>query len=555
MSARARPRAPAPWLCASVGVSALVVIPVAVVASSAFRDSGGVWTHLARTRLPEYVTNTLVLAAAVGLLACFIGVLTAWFVSMHRFPGRNLFAWALMLPIAVPGYIAAYAMTDLLQFSGPVQTALRRITGLGGGEYWFPNVRSLPGAAIILAFSLFPYVYFASRIAFATLPRSAIEASRTLGRGPISTFIHITLPLSRPMIVAGLALVLMETIAEFGAVEYCSVDTLATGIYRTWFGLDSRIAASQLASVALLLVAILFVLEMASRRRAAVHATTARCVPPTPTRLPAAAGWLVCALCLVPILIGFALPAGRLAYLAVAHGDRRASELFAGYALNTFSLAAASGIAAIILALLVVFTSRLARTHLARLVMDVCRAGYALPGPLIAIGLLIALTGVDHALNAAWRSATGGPGPGLLLSGTVVAMLIGYQTRFLSVAVALIESGMSRINRRLDDAARTLGVTPLGTLLRVHVPLLRGTLLAAGLLVFVDVVKELPATLMLRPFDFETLAVRVYQLASDERLYEASTGALAIVAVGIIPVILLSRFIDAQAHPQHPGST
>jgi iron(III) transport system permease protein len=530
----------------------LVAAPVGVVASSVFRDSGGAWAHLAETRLADYVFNTLTLAISVGALAGVIGVGAAWLVAMHRFPLRRTLGWALLLPAAVPGYIAAYAITDLLQFSGPVQTALRAATGLEAGSYWFPSIRSMPGAILILGLSLYPYVYFASRVAFASLPGSAIEASRTLGRGTLSTFFRVALPMSRPMLAAGVALVVMETIGDFGTVDYFAVDTLATGIYRTWFGLDSQTAALQLATVALGILAVVYVAEVASRRRVAVHATGARTMPPAPTRLSPMRGALACAACLAPILIGFAIPAGRLAYLAFRHGDQRALELFAGHAVNTFTLAAVSGAAAAALALVVVFTHRLRRTGVTRVVMDVCRLGYALPGPLVAIGVLTALAWLDHALNDAWTAVDGGPGPGLLLTGSVVAVLVGYQTRFLSVAVSFLESSMTRVDVRLDDAARMLSATPSRLLRTVHLPALRGALVAAGLLVLVDVAKELPATLMLRPFNFETLAVRVYHLASDERLHEASTGALAIVLVGIAPVILMSRFLDPPEHAKEP---
>ena len=544
MRARRPARVGRRWLAASVVIAMLVAAPVGVVASSVFRDSGGAWAHLAETRLVDYVVNTLTLAVSVGAIAGVVGVGAAWLVAMHRFPGRRALSWALLLPAATPGYIAAYAITDLLQFSGPVQTALRAATGLEGGSYWFPNIRSMPGAIVILGLSLYPYVYFASRVAFASLPGSAIEASRTLGRGTLATFFRVALPMSRPMLAAGIALVVMETIGDFGTVDYFAVDTLATGVYRTWFGLDSQTAALQLASVALGILALVYVVEVASRRRVAVHATTSRVTPPAPTRLSPVRGALACAACLAPVLIGFALPTSRLAYLAIRHGDQRALELFSGYAINTFTLAAISGAVAAALALVVVFTHRLRRTGATRVVMDVCRLGYALPGPLVAIGVLTALAWLDHGINDAWTAFGEGGGPGLLLTGSVFAVLVGYQTRFLSVAVSFLESAMTRVNVRLDDAARMLRGTPSRVLMTVHVPALRGAMVAAGLLVLVDVAKELPATLMLRPFNFETLAVRVYHLASDERLHEASTGALAIVVIGIVPVILMSRYLD-----------
>ena len=531
------------WLAMSIGIAMLVIVPVAVVLSSVLRDSGGAWQHLAQTRLADYATNTLILAVCVCALAMLMGTVSAWVVTMHRFPGRSVFAWALLLPLAMPAYISAYSLTDLLQHSGPVQSWLRD-TALAGTSTWFPHIRSFPGAVLVLACALSPYVYLAARASFATLPRSAIESSRTLGNGPLRSFLRVALPLARPALVAAGVLVVMETVADFGTVDYFAIDTFATGIYRTWFGLESQVAASQLSSLLLMFVFALVLTESAVRRRRRFHHTSARTDPPRPTALGPLASAGAVAACGVPIIIGFIVPASWLVVLAISKGDARSAELFAGHATNTFLLASASALLAVVLGLLVVFIARLRGGGIARISSELCRAGYAVPGPVIAIGVLVALGWMDRRINGAWVEVVGGQPLGLILTGSVVALLVGYQTRFLAVTVSLIESGYARVHRHLDDAARTLGARPLSMLLRVHVPALGGTLAIAGLLVFVDVVKELPATLMLRPFNFDTLAVRVYQLASDERLGEAAPGALAIVVVGIIPAIVLARVAD-----------
>ena len=536
-----------PWLTGSVLTSLLVLIPVAVVLSSIFQDSGGAWSHLVETRLSDYALNTLLLTISVCAVTACIGIPTAWLVTMHEFPGRKVLSWALLLPLAVPAYLSAYAMTDFLQVSGPVQSWLRATADLDVGDYWFPDLRSLPGAAAILGFSLYPYVYFAARTAFIEQSQSLLEASRTLGRSPLRTFITVALPLARPALAAATILVMLETVADFGAVEHCAVDTFATGVYRTWLGLDSLEAASQLSSLMLALLIGLIVAGVLLRRNSRVHRTTARCTSLRRTRITGGGAIIATTVCVIPLLVGFALPFARFVYLSLSSGDARAGELLVTLAGNTFFLAAVSGVLSVVIAVLVTYTARLRRDTVGSSLVEVCRAGYAIPGPVIAISVLAALGWIDHRINSASATLFSDlEPPGLLLTGTVVAMLIGYQTRFLAVAIAPIYTGFARANVHLDDAARTLGSRPFATLLRVHIPSMHASLLAAGLLVFVDVAKELPATLMLRPFNFDTLAVRVYQLASDERLAEASTSAIGIIAVGIIPIFILHRFIERQ---------
>lgn len=536
---------------AVAAITALVLTPVAVVLAYIGADTGGLWAHLASTVLPVYVRNTFALAAGVALLTTLIGVACAWLVTLCRFPGRGLLSWALLLPFAIPSYISAYAYTDLLQFAGPVQSWLRQTFGWGRGDYFFPPVRSLGGAIVVLALAFYPYVFLAARTAFLEQSVCVLEVSRTLGLGPWGSFLRVALPLARPSIIAGLALVLMETLAEFGAVDYFAVDTFATGIYRT-FTLPDRHAlpaAAQLSACLLLLVALVLALEAVARRAARFHNTSTRRRQLPSWRLGGLRGLLAAGACALPVLLGFGVPVVVFVFKSWRGGDARARELFLEIGRNSFLLATAAGALVVVLALAVVLGRRLVPSLPNRLMERAAGIGYAIPGSVVAIGIMIPLTWVDLHLS---RGLAAGRGTevSLVLTGTAVALLYGYQSRFLAVALQLLQAGLTRVGPSLDDAARTLGSPPWRMVGRVHVPLLRGTLLASALLVFVDVVKELPATLILRPFNFDTLAVRVYQLASDERLDEASTGALAIILVGLLPVIVLTTLLDRS----RPGS-
>lgn len=526
-------------------VTVLVATPIVVVVARIGADTGGLWSHLASTVLPRYVRNTLWLGLGVALITTVLGVGTAWLVTLCRFPGRRTLRWALLLPLAIPTYLGAYAYTDLLQFAGPVQTGLRDLFGWTAQDYFFPNVRSLGGAIVILSLALYPYVFLAARTAFLEQSVCVLEVSRTLGLGPWASFFRVALPLARPSIIAGLALVCMETLAEFGAVEYCAVDTFATGIYRT-FTLPDRhalTAAAQLSACLLLLVALLLAVEGAARRAARFHHTSVRYRELPSWRLGGVRGGLAAGACALPVLLGFVVPTALFAVKTWRVGDARARETFLEIGRNSLVLGAISAVLAVGLAMMVAFGGRLEPSAASRLMARVAGIGYAIPGAVIAIGLLIALASLDLHLVRVARSYFGLE-IGLLLSGTAVALLYGYQSRFLAVSLHFLQASLTRVRPSVDDAARTLGAAPARMLARVHVPMLRGTLLAAGLLVFVDVIKELPATLILRPFGLDTLAVRVYRLASDERLDEASAGALAIILVGLVPMIVLSRMLD-----------
>lgn len=523
---------------------ALVVsIPVLTVLRSLTLPTEGLWVELALLTMPRYLMNTFALLIGVGMGTLLVGVGTAWLVTVCRFPGSRLFAWALILPMAMPAYLLAYTYGDFLQFPGPVQSLLRQVTGWRAGQYWFPEIRSLGGAIIVMSAVLYPYVYLLARTAFQERSVSALEAARTLGRGPWHTFLTVALPLARPAIVAGLALVAMEALADFGAVKHFEVDTFTTGIYLSWFGMGSPIGAAKLAAGLLLFVVLVIGLERLSRGARRYDRAHGPHRIQSPYRLSgwkAAGAILACAL---PIAVGFLVPAVRLAWLSYLYGDQRFGPMFITLASNSLALASAAGLIAVLLAIVVAYGLRLAPSPLMKTTAWTATLGYTVPGSVIAVGILLPFGAFDNGVDA-WMRATFGVSTGLLLSGTIFALLFAYVVRFLALAFNSVEVGLGRVTPRMDDAARTLGERPLGVLRRVHLPLLRGSLLTGGLLVFVDTLKELPATLIVRPFNFDTLAVRVYLLASDERLSEAATAALTIVAVGIIPVVVLSLAIS-----------
>lgn len=531
-----------PLLVFAALIAILAGVPVASVGLNlAAGGTGETWRHLAATVLPEYVANSLALCLGVGIGVALLGVGAAWLTAMLDFPGRRFFEWALVLPLAMPAYVMAYVYTDFLQFVGPVQSALRATFGWEYGDYWFPDVRTLPGAMAMFAFVLYPYVYLLARTAFLERASGVLEAARTLGRGPWRAFVTVSLPLARPAVVAGVALALMETLADYGTVAYFAVNTFTTGIYRAWFSLGDRVASAQLAALLLGFVLLLLLAERLSRGRARYHNTGSR-RRPGGSRLAGAAAWLATAACALPLVFGFILPAGLLARMALTDGDAQFGERFLTLSRNSFTLAASTAAIAVVLALLLAYGARLSKTVAARSLNRLVGLGYAVPGAVIAVGVLIPVTRVDNWLSGLWL-AWFGSNPGLLLTGGVAALIYAYLVRFLAVALHTVESSLAKITPSMDDAARSLGLGQGATLRRVHAPMLRGSLFTAALLVFVDVMKELPATLVMRPFNFDTLATQTYTLASDERLAEASTAALAIVAVGLLPLIVLSRQI------------
>jgi iron(III) transport system permease protein len=522
----------------------LLAMPVIVVFASVLSPDIEVWRHLRQTVLADYITNSLLLAFGTGVGALLIGTGSAWLVSQYQFYGRRVLQWLLLLPLAMPAYIIAYTYTGMLDFAGPLQQALRRYFGWEYGDYWFPEIRSLTGAILMLSLVLYPYVYMLARSAFREQSVSMLEASRTLGFSPRQHFWKVALPLARPALLTGAALAMMEAFADYGTVQYFGIATFTTGIFRTWFGMGSQGGAAQLAALLSTFVLVLLVLEQWSRRKIRYFFQGQR-QQYSPLRLLSPLRQLLVALlCLLPVLLGFIIPATQLASWALPNWAVLLSADFIRLIWNSFSLAALAAVLSVMLALLFGYASRLRRDPLVRLPVRLAALGYAIPGTVIAIGVMIPLAWVDRNIDLLaeqWFDVR----TGLLLSGTLFALLLAYSVRFLAVSLHSVEAGLQRIKPSMDNAARSLGASPLQVLRQVHVPLLRGSVLTSLMLVFVDVLKELPATLILRPFNFNTLAVRTYELASDERLADAALPALAIVCVSIIPVILLSRTLDA----------
>jgi iron(III) transport system permease protein len=528
------------WLKAAAAlVAALVVFPVLGVVLALAQDSDGAWRHMVDTVLPVYVRNTLALGAMVAAGSAAIGVGAAWLVTMCRFPGRGALEWALAAPLAFPAYVIAYAYTVMLDHPGPVQTALRSTFGWGPRDYWFPEVRSLWGAAAMLTLVLYPYVYLLARAAFLQQSARAFDVARTLGLGPWGAFARVALPMARPAIATGVVLVLMETLADFGAVAHFGVQTFSTGIYRSWFAMGDRVAAAQLSACMLIFVLALVAMERVQRSAARYHPTGAF------YELQAfqLRGWragLALGLCLIPVTLGFLAPLAMLVEMSLRDGHSLFGPRYLRFTMNSLTLASAAAGLTVAVALLLAYAERLAPGRLTAAANRIATMGYAIPGGVIAVGVLLPLAAVDNAVDA-WARERLGVSTGLLLTGSIGVLLFAYLVRFLAVALQTVEAGFARITPSMDHAARALGAGPVGALARVHAPIMKGPLLTAALIVFVDVMKELPATLIMRPFNFDTLAVQAYRLASDERLTQASTPSLVIVAVGLVPVLLLTR--------------
>jgi iron(III) transport system permease protein len=525
-----------PWAWVTSTIALLIGLPTFVVLSSLFIPQPELWSHLGETVLPRYLQNSLWLSLGVSVGTSLLGVSTAWLVSMCQFPGRRFFEWGLLLPLAAPAYLLAYIYTDWLEYFGPVQTTLRQWGGWeSANDYWFPPIRSLGGAIVLFSLVLYPYIYLITKVAFAEQGRKTLEASRSLGRSPWQSFFAVALPLARPAWMAGLALVLMETLNDFGTVQYFGVETFTTGIYRTWFGLGERVGATQLAAMLLLGILSLLLMERWGRRQSQYFQTDA---PQSfsPHLLRGGRALLAIVTCSLPILLGLLLPGTLLVLLTVDNWERSVNAKFWDLIGHSLTLAIVTGLLAVILGLILGYGVRLNPQRVVRGSVRLVGMGYAIPGAVIAVGLLLPVSWLDQGLDLLQK---GIKNP-FLLSGTAIVLVVGYLVRFLPVALGAIESSLARISPSLDQAARSLGHNPLQTLLRVHVPLLRGGLLTAMMLVFVDVMKELPATIVLRPFNFDTLAIRVYQYASDERLAEAAAPALTILLVGLLPVIGLS---------------
>ncbi len=540
------------WTAGVLFTAALLSLPIIVVSASVFYPSGDIWRHLAETVLADYVGNSVVLMLGVGAGTLVLGVGPAWLVTMHRFPAGRTLEWALLLPMAVPAYIIAYAYTGLLDVAGPVQSGLRAWFGWSYGDYWFPEIRSLGGAIVMLSLVLYPYVYLLARTAFVEQSICALEAGRLLGCGPWRNFGRIALPLARPAIIAGVSLVLMEALADYGTVQYFGVGTFTTGIYRTWFGLGNSVAAAQLSAFLMLFAFSLVMLERYSRKQAQYHHTSTRYRPLPERSMQGWRGVFAFSACMTPVLFGFLLPGGLLAVWAMQSRETFVNREFLVLVGHSVTLALSATILALGLALFMLYGKRLHGKASTEFAIRLVGMGYAVPGVVIAVGVMLPFGWLDNTLDA-WLKTAFGVSSGLLFSGTLLVLLFAYMVRFLAVSLNTVDAGLSKIKPEIDEAGRSLGLSPRTVLRRVHMPIMRGSLFTALLLVFVDVLKELPATLVLRPYNFNTLAVRTFELANDERLVDASHPALAIVLVGILPVIVLSLSIS-RSRPGYEGS-
>ena len=531
------------WSIAAFLISLIALLPLLAIALIALKPSGDTWPHLIANVLPGALRRTLLLMGGVGSLSLLIGTGTAWLVTMYRFPGRRYFQWLLLLPLAIPTYIIAYTYLEMLDYSGMVQTALRGLFGWRNArDYWFPDIRSLGGAILVMSAVLYPYVYITARASFVAQSVCVLEVSRTLGRNAAETFWQVALPLARPALAAGVALVLMETLNDIGAVEFFGVRTLTVAVYDTWLDRNSLAGAAQIACVMLLFVFALLIIERALRAGRRFHHTTGKYRDLRVDELHGWRGLLAMVACALPVLFGFLLPASVLLHDALVHVAAGLAPEFWEAALNSLMLAAAAAVLAVGFAVVLAYARRQTRSQLIQVASTLPAISYAIPGTVLAIGLLIPLAALDNFVDGLMRSLFG-VSTGLVLSGTAFAIVLAYTIRFLAASLGAVEAGLSKVSRNIDAAARTLGASISEALVKVHLPLLRPALGAAALLVFVDSMKELPATLLLRPFNFDTLATQVFTLVSLYRYEEAGLSALTIVLVSLAPVLLLHGII------------
>ena len=524
------------WSASAVLVCCLILGPIAALVMTALGDSGGLWSHLVSTVLPRYFSNTLLLMAGVGVLAICFGVSTAWVVTRYEFPGRRLFEWMLLLPAAIPAYIIAYTYTDFLEYAGPVQSMLRDMFGWRRpADYWFPEIRSLGGAILVMASVLYPYIYMVTRIAFRLTPASLFEIAIVHHK---SQFWSVGLPLARPAITAGLALVLMEVVSDFGTVEYFAVETITLGIFNVWLGMNNIVAAAQISLFGFVFILSLLGLELYARSRQRYSGGTRKHAGLT-HMVPSTRGQIACiAVCVLPLLTGFVVPVGVLLKLVLAAPIAAQFAPVTGTIIASVGMAASAALIIVLLSTLIVIAATYRGGVFVRQLAVAASTGYAIPGTMLSIGVLIFAGMIDRS----WSGLVGDQRATLLLGGAGVLMT-AYIVRFQAVGYGAMMSGIRRLPDNMMNASRVLGQGFGASLKRVVMPLLGSSMLAGGLLVFVDVMKELPITLLLRPFDFETLATYTYQYAKDEMLEEAALPALMVVMAGLIPVILMNRML------------
>ncbi|MCU0830803.1 MAG: iron ABC transporter permease [Rhizobiaceae bacterium] len=543
---------PAPLLVAAcVLIAGAVALPMVMAALAALTGTWATAASLMQTLIPRAALTTFVLVLLVGTGVAIVGTISAWLVTQCRFPGVRVLEIALALPLAFPAYVMAYAYGVFLDYPGPVQTALRAVTGWGPQDYVFPSIRSTGGAALLLTIVLYPYVYLLARAAFLRQSRHAFLCARTLGASPWRAFTTVSVPMARPAIAAGVALALMETVADFGTVAHLGVQTFATAIYQAWFSMGDRPAAAQLALCLLIVALVLLGLERSQRGQAKHHDAARRLRPAEPFELKGTVAVAAFAACALPVLLGFILPVGILLSMAAGSDQSLTAPRFLGYAANSVWLAGLAAAVTVCAAVILSLARRFLRSRPVDTSHRMAGLGYAVPGGVIAVGLLVPFAAFDNWLDGVSRDLFG-ISTGLLFTGSVTLLVFAYMVRFLAPALGALESGYDTIRPNLDRAARLLGSGPGEVVRRIHLPLMTTSLMTAALIVFVDVMKELPATLIMRPFNYDTLAVHAYRLAADERLADAGLPSLVIVAFGLLPVILLCRTIASGGNADLP---
>ncbi len=544
-----------PWTVATLALVALLLLPLTTIFAGILGEPSDSWRHLASTVLFDYVWHSVVLVLGVGLLTLILGISAGWLVTTCDFPGRTFFEWSLILPLSIPTYIMAYTYAAIVGHTGPLQAILQLVLDPETTAGVRTGLMSLPGVGVILALALYPYVYLITRTSFMKQSGGVLETARILGKSPWRTFVGVALPIARPAVVAGVTLVLMEVLNEYGAVRYFGVTTFTTGIFRAWFALGDPPAAIRLSGCLLLLVFFLILVERVQRGRARFDSGSASYRPIVRFQLNGWRTWGAFLACGLPVLFGFILPVLQLLAWGLQIAPEALDPRFLRLTMNSFALGLVAALLAVSAALLIVYSVRLAPTAVLRLAARASSLGYSIPGAVIAVGVLIPFVWLDRRM-ALFLSEFAGSPSGLILTGTTAALVFAYVVRFLAVSLNPLDSGFERTCANLDETSRSLGVPPLRTLIRVDVPLLRGTLLAAGLLVFVDVLKELPLTLILRPFDFDTLATRAFQLAMDEQVARSALPAILIIMIGLIPVVLLSRLMGeaSEADTEAPAA-
>lgn len=527
-----------PWIWGTLFAAFIIALPLLVVFSNIIIPGDETWRHILKNLIPTYALNTILLMSGVAVITFIIGVSTAWLVSMHRFPGYRFFSWALILPIALPAYISGFTWAGILDYTSPVYVFFRNHLGIDTGQYLFFNILSLPGAIIILALAFYPYVFLISRAYFSRQSSALFEVASSLGRKKSQIFFKVALPMARPAIVAGISLALMEVLNDYGLARYFGVDTFTTGIFTAWFSFSHPQSALKLSAYLMVFVLMLIILERVQRGKMRYDMLGSAYRPVNPTKLSRTGSILAIIICLIPFMLGFVIPLLMLLYWSSLTYSYVLDYRFTELLFNSFLLAGIASLVVTLFALFIAFTVKSFPSRFVKFLARIATLGYALPGAVVAIGILIPFLWIDS--HFAFLSQ---PGMRIAITGTWFALIFAYLVRFMAVGYNSIDSGLEKISPSLDEASRSLGMSNMKTLGKIHIPLLSGSMVSAALLVFIDVLKELPLTLILRPFNFDTLAIRAFEFASDERVAEAAPASIIIIITGMIPVFLLNRLM------------